>query len=427
MEEAWAAADSLLGMIQRGRGAAYPAALAQPRQARDFLIDCIADDPRWDHQVESRGWLYACLVKELGVDLRWLRAAYSRPADPGGDADAWLAIDVLEDLARAQVEGSVTELRYYLRTGRDLDLALRALVPFHAHPEARGLLDELLEVADDEQLGRAVAWSFDLGAPPWPQWRAQSPRVDRVLWAEEQRVAQRRPVPHVDRSAAERERILDAAVERGLLSPGEATGLDDSRWEATLLRVAPQLLADRSLPAAARIATRRQMMRQHSPDALAWARSKAGLDGTLGHQALAMLSASGEAPDAAELLDHLAISSEGGQDSIAVQCTLVDGLTRLAYRPAAPIFESLFDTTVYSYLRERCALGLGCISGDFARGRAVECLTDAEAGTRGVGVTHADLSMPDVRERLVRMAEDAMEEEGNRRAASIRISLERCW
>ncbi|MFI7670583.1 hypothetical protein [Nocardia sp. NPDC049526] len=49
--------STLLGLIQRGRGACFVAALERPALARDLVVDCIVCDPRWDHQVEQRDWL----------------------------------------------------------------------------------------------------------------------------------------------------------------------------------------------------------------------------------------------------------------------------------------------------------------------------------------------------------------------------------
>src|SRR5262245_24064910 len=92
--------STLLGLIERGRGACFGAALAQPALARDLVVDCIVRDPRWDHQVEQRDWLYAALVAELGIELARLRAAYAGPVDAGGDAEAWLATGVFAQLAR---------------------------------------------------------------------------------------------------------------------------------------------------------------------------------------------------------------------------------------------------------------------------------------------------------------------------------------
>ena len=80
--------STLLGLIQRGRGAGFGAALTQPALARDHVVDCIVGDPRWDHQVEQRDWRYAVLVAELGIELARLRAAYAGLVDGGGDTEA---------------------------------------------------------------------------------------------------------------------------------------------------------------------------------------------------------------------------------------------------------------------------------------------------------------------------------------------------
>ncbi|MFE3193957.1 hypothetical protein ACFXHA_33485 [Nocardia sp. NPDC059240] len=383
------------------------------------MVDCIVDDPRWDHQVEHRSWLYASLVAELGVDLQRFRAAYAGPADPMDDSNAWLAVGVLEDLARAGIEGSVSELRHYLRTRRDTYLALNALLPFHDRPEARGLLDEVLAVADDDDLRRAID---DCAAMPWPQWRAESARIERVLMAEEQcrRAPEPRPTPRAVRAAAERERILDVAVDAALIQPVTATDLSDAQWEATLLAIAPVLLEDAFTPLRVRIAVRRHLRQLRSPRALAWARANAGMDTDFAFQALSLLCEIGEGSDAARLSDYLVGTRTASDDDIYAQCTLVSGLTRLAYAPAVPMFESLFDTTVYSYLRERCARGLSLLSMSFAHDRAFECLTDAESGIRAIGIAQVDLSRPQARERLTRIARDAMEDEDNRRAAAVR-------
>ncbi|MEU7634206.1 hypothetical protein AB0C34_30255 [Nocardia sp. NPDC049220] len=155
-ESSWAEPSTLLGMIQRGRGACYGAAHAERAMAAEFVVDCVVHDPRWDHQVEERSWLYATLVVDLGVDLSRLRAALAGPVGASGDSDTWLATGVLERLAHRGVGGSITELRHCLRSGRDLEQVLGSSIPFTGHPEAEGLLDDVLEVADDEQLRSTI-------------------------------------------------------------------------------------------------------------------------------------------------------------------------------------------------------------------------------------------------------------------------------
>ncbi|MVU78012.1 hypothetical protein GPX89_12230 [Nocardia sp. ET3-3] len=421
-EPVWADSDSLPGLIQRGRGACYDLASAQREQAAKHVLDCIVHDPRWDHQVEDRSWLYATLAAELSVDPKRFRAAYARPADPHGDSDAWLAVGTLEHLAQADIDGSVGELRHYLRTGRDLSLALGALLPFAEHVEARGLLHEVLEVADDEQLLSEARW-VDLSASPWPQWRAGSARLDRILDA-----AERHPNPEptmrtrTERETAERERVLAAAGEMRHVPAVAAATLSAEAWETMLLDVEPELLADETVPWTARIAARNQLWKLRSPRARTWAEVHADLEGEPGYTALSLLGDLGEQSDAPRLLEHLVAAHTGGDDYMYSQCTLVAALRRLTYRPAIPIIETVFDTTVYSYLRIRCAEALGCLSAEFTRTRAVECLTDCESSTREIAISRVDLSIPRARERLARIAADPMEEDENRRAAAARIS-----
>lgn len=89
---------------------------------------------------------------------------------------------------------------------------------------------------------------------------------------------------------------------------------------------------------------------------------------------------------------------------------------------AVGIIDEIFDGTVYSYLRTRCAAASALLSPDFAEHRAIECLDDCESETRALGVTHASDRMPMVRERIRGMAEDVTEVDCNRRTASARIA-----
>lgn len=395
MEPSWAEPDSLPGLIQRGRGAARTAAAAAPEAAATYVIDCIIRDPRWDHQVEHRDWLYATLVADLGIELRHLRPAYAGPVDPAGDADAWLFVGVLERLARRGIEGSVTELRTYLRTGRDIPLAVDALVPFLEHPEAEGLYDEIREAADDHQLRRA----FEREPP------SQTGLDGRAA-----------------RNTADRKRILHVARESGLIQRDAAPAFEDERWEALLFEVADTILTNESFPLATRIVVRRQMSRLRSQGALAWARANAGLHHEIGGLALSMLTDLAEQSDAVRLLEFLVATGVEGHRFIYQQCDLATALERLDHRPAVPAVEAIADSTVYSYLRKRCARALSRLSADFPRGRAIEYLDDCEDETRGIAIAHVDLSVPGVRERLARTAADTSEDPDNREAARGRIS-----
>ncbi|WP_433566520.1 hypothetical protein ACQP1O_15740 [Nocardia sp. CA-151230] len=186
--------------------------------------------------------------------------------------------------------------------------------------------------------------------------------------------------------------------------------------------VAPRVLAEGAATPAVRIAVRRQLRRLRSPRASAWARAHADLNSSIGGAALSLLTDIAEKSDAPRLFDCLEATRGGGDDYIYDQCSLVDALGRLDHVPAVPVVEAIFDSTVYSYLRIRCAEALSRLSTDFPRGRAIECLTDCEERTREIAIRHADMSVPGVRERLGLIAADPMEADENRRAATTRIS-----
>ncbi|MFF2083669.1 hypothetical protein ACFVVM_07820 [Nocardia sp. NPDC058176] len=416
--------DTLLGMIQRGRGACRPAALAQPTIARELVVDCIVGDPRWDHQVESRGWLYANLVVDLGIDPIRFRPAYAGPLDPTGDSDAWLTLGVLGHLAARGTAGSIAELRHYLRSGRDLNIALDRLIPFVDHPEAQGLLDDILQVYDNDQLLDCVGFCSpaELALPPWPQWRRESARIDRTVRAAELVRAQHARLAR-DRGPSDRELVLRAAVAAKVVAAPSTLDLSAEQWETTLLTVATDYSygADIGWTRREQIALRRCLRQLNSPSASEWARANVDLDSDLGYWALSILSSTATPADAPALLELLTEALARGNDHIVDQCTLVSALAPLEHVAAVPIIEEIFDTTVYSYLRRQCAEALSRLSTEFGAGRAVECLDDCESGTRAVAIACVDIGVPGVRQRLDHLAEDPSEDDDNRLAARARV------
>ena len=86
--------DTLLGMVQRGRGAGWLAAVADPVEGRAALLACLTDDPRWDHQVESRAEFYASLAVALEVS-----AADIAACGDINDEDHWLVAETLTALS----------------------------------------------------------------------------------------------------------------------------------------------------------------------------------------------------------------------------------------------------------------------------------------------------------------------------------------
>lgn len=406
-DPARAAPDSLLGAVQRGRGTSRAMARARPREAGEAVLACLARDPRWDRQVEERGWLYATLAQEAGIEPVRLGAAITGEPDEYGDDGARLAVDVLALLARRGVPGSVGELRRYLGTRRDPGLALDALLPLAAHPEAAGLLDDILDAAaSDDRVRQALTET----AGRWP-----APWCDRL--ARFRPAPRRPPVPgRAARRTADRTRVLRAAADRALITDSAVAERD---WESILLRIAADLLHD-DTPVVVSGTVWRCLRELRSPAARRWARTHAGLGGSVAAAGLAVLADTAEPSDIPRLRELLTAAAPLGTAALAEQCALVPALARAGDTAVLPLVDHLFDTTVYSYLRSRCAEALAHLDPAFPHTRALECLDDCEPGTRAVGVAHADRSL--ARRRLGCVVGDRSERESIRAAARTRLT-----
>ena len=442
-ENRWADPDTLLGLLQRGRGAGYRRSLVQRDEARPLVVHCITRDPRWDRQLEERACFYAALVAELNIDLSLLRAAYAGPLGTTtvlhangastvvvpDDSDAWLALEVFEFVARRGDPDGIAELRRYLRSARDVMLALEFLLPLASYPAASGLLADILETVDSENLHEALGCVSDFTSAPWPTWRRASAVLDHVVRdILSQRAPRPKPVPSDERR---RERAVDT---RNLLlragreaEPGTVQArlveLDDDRAEHTLLDIAPTILADPAIEQRVKGGVRRTLWSLRSPESLAWARATASLDSEGGLSAVHLLAERAQEVDLPQLraLLDAAVAAGNYHTYMYAQCSLVEGIGRLGDRASVAVIRTLFDEAVYSRLRERCARALSVIDGDFAATRAVECLYDSAPGTRLIAVTAADASRPDIAERLTAITLDPTEDEDVCRQAAGRL------
>ena len=82
-------AESLLGMLQRGRGKGYLAALeAVPETVWPLLLECVIHDARLDRQLEEREGYYGSLIVATGMDLEPFRS-YQMQNDSRDDRPDW--------------------------------------------------------------------------------------------------------------------------------------------------------------------------------------------------------------------------------------------------------------------------------------------------------------------------------------------------
>lgn len=148
--------DSLLGMLQRGRGKGYLIALERPPQeVWPLLLECITNDPRLDQQCEGRAEYYAALVLRTGADLEALRS-FIKQNDSQSEHDGLtvsLALATLESAAQQGSAQALQILREYLLYGCESLWAACSLVDMPEQDAMEGI-DEILcrRIREDPQL-----------------------------------------------------------------------------------------------------------------------------------------------------------------------------------------------------------------------------------------------------------------------------------
>jgi len=178
--------ESLLGMLQRGRGKGYLLALEKPpEEVWPLLLKCVTNDPRMDIDVESREDYYAPLMLATGMDLEPLRS-HLKQCDSLGQRSflhPWLPLAVLAYLANDSHQ-ALQILRDYLSYGKDWPWVIEVLHRMDS-PHALEGVAELLEgrITRDrgfcEQFGAKVAedwrWYCDREEEGWAMCRPVLP------------------------------------------------------------------------------------------------------------------------------------------------------------------------------------------------------------------------------------------------------------
>lgn len=335
VDEEWAAPDSLLGRLQRGRGLGYRQALATPG-ADALVLACIAHEPRWDRQTEERAEYYARLVVDLGIPAGGI------PLDLD-DPDVLLGVPfgVLVELSRGGSTDAAAMLHTYFARADEPDWWVVGHLWHEAGPAGReGLAELVLDRIDDESLAGAVTLHED---GPWRAW-AHLPRVAAALAV----AVQPEPWPglpdlssrtvqelHVlaagafsgERSSAFRE--LSRRGDLALLDLAEREDLRHSGGATASLGQPVVDLGDAALPRAR-----------------TWID---GGDGWLRGLGMDIISAHGGPEDAPQILRWLDEAVADGEWCVTED--LADGLARLGHMPAVPSIARAWELTPHSFAR----------------------------------------------------------------------------
>lgn len=369
--------DSLLGQLQRGRGAGWLAAVDDPVRGRADLLTCLADDPRWDRQVESRSDYYATLAIALNVAAAEIAALVRSDDDwlPRGTLEAMAergavdAADVIDDLKRRYPDSDP------LRDERHQDEWISTPPP----PPTTAPIDVLLASLPHGPIPKAVLHRLRL---------TRDPTELAAL-----RVASQDPSGPGFRLAM------------------EAIG---GRGDTDAIPTVTALLATDPI-GIARSASIRYLKALPSSATLPLAREWARLPGGRGDVAQMLLSDHAEAEDIPLVLDLLHAATH----NYAI-CSLVDALARVPSLGPHPELQAIFTEINYSYGRRRAAIALAATDPEFAQTFAFECLWDCESETRAIGceaVPLDDRSIP----RLRAIADDPVENATTRTAATLRL------
>lgn len=372
------------GLLERGRGAGYLAALERGRAATDAVMRCVLEDPRWDWQIESRAHYYASLLVALGPTpvQPILDLLAQRERD-----DVWLAQDVLVQLAWRGHLGALAAVIARLRAGSIGADDLRSI-------GGQALVERVFSL-----VGRTAPSEPPPGTPPNMQ-------LDSALDVE-QLTALLRGSEGLDKVLAARR--LGERDHAELLPEAKAflltqAALPREQARDRLREQRPWMVYIEALPGHRTLELARAWF------AAEWPLSNAAESILIGHaepEDRAMLEAAG-----AEAL------TERGNYRL---CSIVDALGRVADPRSIPLLAAIFRETNYSYARDRV-----CIALLEHRERAdvqallVESLWDCEQWTRELACENVDPAL--AAERLGELEGDAFESDDVRDAA--RAALE---
>ena len=461
-----AEANSLLGQLQRGRGAGFRRAVrAEPRAIHPLLVACVTQDPRWDRQIEPRGDYYASLILHTALPLDLLDAHLRVLAevDPHNPND--LVLGTLRALAERRYTPAVAIMRAYLIYGEYWGTALEVLIDGRDNAIA---VDEVGRIIDrrfpeDEVLDEELPspwWNTHTRPEPWRSLGRVNPRVDRILGAheaEEQHRQQRQDHARATFAALSARQLLVADIDHAharlaALALQERASTDDLNplldtaqrgefWQRFVAFRGLERLAD---PAAFPILHAFFEAPGEQPVALYGAAVRAiaalpaavtldlarawfdAADGVHRHVALRILKAHATVADVsrvrAALLPSLCRDTPDTNECY-MQCDMLEILARFPTCGPYPEATTVFEEAGYSRTRVYAAAVLaGSDRSHFAGGVAVDCLWDCEERVRQIGCERVDVGQPDASGRLHALARDPFEDEDVRAAAKERLA-----
>jgi hypothetical protein len=465
IDESPAPPSSLLGRLQRGRGAGFLAALAEdPAVVQPLLLHCILEDPRSDRQGEQRADYYARLALHVHLPIAPLEDYLRSHADDHPWSYSDLPFAVLARMAWRGNGDAAASLARYLHYGWAWADAFEALVGGRHAPRSVRELGQVILARFPEDA--SLLEGLDSITPEqtiWDKWAAVEPRFATILRSLRDQVPYTRPSDESIRatvdptwdiatllSHAEPESMLvygEIAAERASASDlpallnaffGDVSVQVSAASHALTILKLPEVLPalthfveefdgrENAQLARYRIGRIRRILAA-TPEALTIARAWLRTEGWARPSvALSILEEQSEEIDVPPLRALLHASIELDPDSAAA-AYFVEGCLD-ALRPFAaqiPYADPahVFERTGSMWNRRKAGELMVQIDPAAFRGTyAVECLWDCEDEiVIEIGCTYADLSMPLVRDRLRHLQHSPYESDAVRAHAEARL------
>jgi hypothetical protein len=418
--------------MQRGRGAAFLWSRTHQAHARELLLECVLDDPRWDSQLEERGELYGEIAELVQFDCSPLLAFIETlPEEPDEDSPGYnqsakpeLAFDLIRRRAVAGDSAARAGLLRQLREGPLWHHALDEIYECEPLWEEAGQLiaDRVSDAVFAAQLS-LIHKSLD--SQPWLSWRARHRTLERLTRAqafeaaasagERERVRKRVAAATtiellgtdeyhamrelVTRRSAGDIALLHAAVRSDDL-PAQRLALEalGRQGDSDALEIAVDLVQAKERTRL-RAAASRYLQRVDSSAILPLARQWFLSDGHLRTVGAGVLEQQAELGDVPFLCSELERAIES--DDMHRVSTILNALLRFPDGAPRGLIESAFAQVPYALARMRAARVLAAADrARFADAYAYESLWDCEPATRELAAEHVDRSLPGASDRI---------------------------
>lgn len=367
-DDDWVGYDTLLGMLQRGRGRGLQRAISVP-DAGPLVVRCIELDAQWDRQTEERGDYFARLLTALGIPLGDIAVDFS---DPDLPASVWF--ETVLALTRCGSVTAVRTLHTYVRDAAqpaDVDWLIVQIWDEAGAAARVGLMDVALERLDDEALHEAVDPRED---GPWWAWRAE-PSIAAALdlWS---------PIPTLPRpdlSAIDRAGLLAIASEPAYSRERSAAFSELARHgDLALLDLAERPELRNTYGAVPGL---QRAVIDLGPATLRRARSWARTDDEfLAPLAGRILAAHGSSEDGRMLLEMFDADLDEGFWTSTEE--LAGGLGRIGVNAAVPSLVRAWEATLHSHARVSYLSALAALGSDNLGVLYAEAVDDCEREVR---------------------------------------------